>query len=134
VLLAVHFGALVNQRPDAVEQMASLVRANRLADERVGPYQVFVRNLVFYLGFAQEDLFEEARAVEFLRSSQRVLLVVRQQDLPRIEAAAGMTLERLGSVEYVNTANIRLGTLLAPHEETARAAVRDTALLVSNGR
>jgi hypothetical protein len=95
---------------------------------------VFVRNLVFYLGFAQEDLFEEARAVEFVRSPDRVLLVVRRQDLPQLEAAAGMSLERFGSVEYVNTANIRLGTLLAPQDAAARAAVRDTVLLVSNGR
>jgi 4-amino-4-deoxy-L-arabinose transferase-like glycosyltransferase len=134
VLLSVHFGALVSQRPDAVEQMASLVRAHRAAHERVGPYQVFVRNLVFYLGFPQEDLFEEARAVAFLRSPDRVLLVVRQQDLPRLVAASGVNVERLGAVDYVNTANIRLGTLLAPQDEATRGAVRGTVLLVSNRR
>lgn len=130
VLLSVHFGALVSGRPDAVERMASLIQTHRLAGERVGPYQVFVRNLVFYARFQQEDLFEESRAVAFLRSPDRVLLVVRQQDLPRLVSLSGVEVERLGAVDYVNTANIRLGTLLAP--ETS--SVRDTVLLVTNRR
>ncbi len=130
VLLAVHFGALVSQRPDAVERMASLVRTHREGQERLGPYQVFVRNLVFYTGLPQQDFYDQADAVRFLRSPDRVLLVVRRQDLAGLVEASGVPIETLGQVDYVNTANIRLGTFLSP----ATSAIRDTVLLVTNRR
>ena len=65
VLLAVQFGALAGRRPEAVEQMARAVAQHRGQGERVGPYRVFVRNLVFYTRLPQEDLFDEASAVVF---------------------------------------------------------------------
>src|SRR5687767_7108634 len=81
VLLAVQFGALAGRRPEAVEQMARAVAQHRGQSERVGPYRVFVRNLLFYTRLPQEDLFDEASAVSFLQSTDRVLLVVRPSDL-----------------------------------------------------
>ncbi len=128
LLLTVQFGALAGVRPEPVEEMAALVRANRAAAERVGEYKVFVRNLVFYAGFKQEDLFNEAMALEFLKSPDRVLLVVRAADLPRLESIAGAPLLTLGSVRYVDTANIKLRTLLAPLPQQDI----DTVLLVAN--
>ena len=113
-LLSLQFGALAGIRPEPVEQMAALVRAHRMAAEPVGEYQVFVRNLVFYLRFRQVDLFDEGRALDFLNSPERVLLVVRAADLPRLEAISGITARQLGEVQYLDTANIRLRTLLSP--------------------
>jgi len=128
LLLSVQFGALAGVRPEPVESMAALVRANRIAGEPVGEYQVFVRNLVFYLRFKQVELFDEARALDFLKSPGRVLLVVRANDLPRLESISGVTTQKLGEVVYLNSANIRIGLLLSPVPQQDL----ETVLLVTN--
>ena len=128
LMLAVQFGALAGVRPEPVEEMAALVRTHAGAGEPVGTYQVFVRNLVFYTRAKTIDFFDEGRALDFLTSPTRSLLVVRAVDLPRLEAIAGMTTRRLGEVRYLNTANIRLRTLLAPIPEQDL----ETVLLVAN--
>jgi 4-amino-4-deoxy-L-arabinose transferase-like glycosyltransferase len=114
VLLSVQFGALAGIRPEPVEQMAALVARHRAAGEPVGAYQVLVRNLLFYTRVKQVELFDEGRALDFLSSRQRVLLVVRAVDLPRLETLSGITTKRLGEVQYLNTTNVRLRTLIAP--------------------
>lgn len=114
LLLSVQFGALAGVRPEPVEQMAVLIQTHRTSGEPVGEYQVFVRNLVFYTRFKQVELFNEGRALDFLKSPERVLLVVRTVDLPRLEAISGVTTKRLAEVQYLNTTNIRLRTLLSP--------------------
>jgi 4-amino-4-deoxy-L-arabinose transferase-like glycosyltransferase len=128
LLLAVQFGGLSGGRPEPVETMAALIRAHRTGGEAVGQYQVFVRNLVFYTGFRQTSLFDESRALDFIRSPERVLLVVRPNDLQRLETIAGVATRTLGEVRYLNTANIRLRTLLAP----IPAEDLETVLLVAN--
>ena len=127
LLLTVQFGALSGVRPEPVEQMAALISAHRL-DEPIGTYQVFVRNLGFYTGLAQRDLFNEPLALDFLKSSEPVLLVVRANDLSKLESAAGITARRIGEVRYLNTANIRVGTILVPNPDEEIESV----LLVSN--
>ena len=126
--MSVQFGALSGRRPEAVDQMAALVRQHRAGNEPVGEYHVFVRNLVFYLGFRQEYLSTEARAVEFMRSGERVLMVVRDTDVRQLEALAGIRMRRLGEVRYFNTAGLRLATLLSPEPQTAVQNI----LLVTN--
>ena len=128
LLLSVQFGALVGIRPEPVEQMAAMVSAQRTQAEPVGEYQVFVRNLVFYARFKQEELYDEARALDFVKSPQRVLLVIRETDLPRLESVAGVSLTRLGQVRYLNTANLKFRTLLWPLPDQDL----DTVLLVTN--
>lgn len=128
LLLSLQFGALAGTRPEPVEQMAALVRTHRTSAERLGAYQVFVRNLVFYTRFKQVDLFNEGLALDFLKSPDRVLLVVRATDLPRLEAIAGVTARVLGQARYLDAANIRLRTLLSPIPEQDVEAV----LLVTN--
>jgi 4-amino-4-deoxy-L-arabinose transferase-like glycosyltransferase len=128
LVLSVQFGALSGRRPEAVEQMASLVIAHRTQGEPVGEYQVFVRNLVFYTGFAHEELFNEARALDFVKSPQRVLLVIRASDLPRLESIAATAFTRLGEVRYLNTTNLKLRTLLWPLPDQDL----ETVLLVTN--
>jgi 4-amino-4-deoxy-L-arabinose transferase-like glycosyltransferase len=114
LLLSVQFGALAGVRPEPVEQMAALIRAQRAGAEPVGTYQVFVRNLVFYTRFKQVDLFDEGLALDYLRSPQRVLLVVRDTDLARLEAISGIATLKLGQVRYLNAASVRLRTILSP--------------------
>jgi hypothetical protein len=117
LLVAIQFGALAGQRPEPVEQMADLVRQHRTAGERVGEYEVFVRNLVFYTRFRHEPLYDEARALDFLKSPERILLVVGPADLQRLEAVSGISTKTLGEVRYLDTANVRLRTLLNPIPE-----------------
>jgi len=128
LLLSMQFGALAGRRPEPVEQMADLVRTSRASGEPVGTYRVFVRNLVFYIRFKQVDLVDEGLALDFLQSPDRVLLVVRAADLPRLEAISGVTVRTLGQVQYLNTANVRLRTLIAPIPEQDL----ETVLLVTN--
>jgi 4-amino-4-deoxy-L-arabinose transferase-like glycosyltransferase len=128
LLLAVQYGALSGRRPEPVEEMAILVRSHRTADEPVGAYEVFVRNLVFYTRFKQVELFDEPRALDFIKSPERVLLVVGRDDLERLELIAGVRMRALGAVQYLDTAKIRLRTLLAP----IPAEDLETVLLVTN--
>lgn len=117
VLLSVQFGALAGVRPEPVEQMAALLLQHRTAAEPVGAYDVLVRNLVFYTRIRQVDLFDEGLALDFLQSSERVLLVVRAADLPRLETVSGVKTRPLGEVRYLDTANVRLRTLISPLPE-----------------
>jgi 4-amino-4-deoxy-L-arabinose transferase-like glycosyltransferase len=117
VLLSVHFGGLAGMRPEPVEQMAALIAKHRTAGESVGAYQVFVRNLVFYTRFRQTELFDEGAALDFLASSDRVLLVLRASDLPRLETLSRLETTLLGDVRYLDPANVRLRTLISPLSE-----------------
>jgi len=128
LLLSFQFGALAGARPEPVERMAALVRANRSANEPVGTYQAFVRNLVFYTRFKNVDLYDEGRALDFLKSPERVLLVVRAADLPRLQAIAGVSVRAIAELQYLNAAGVRLRTLLSPIPEQDF----ETILLVTN--
>ena len=113
-LVAIQFGALGGRRPEPVEQMAALVRQHRADGEPVGEYHVFVRNMIFYTGFPQRELFTVEDAAAFMRSPGRVLMIARDTDLPRLETIAGVGMTRLGEVRYINTANLKLPQLLSP--------------------
>jgi len=110
----VWFGALAGNRPEAVEQMASLIASHRSADEPIGVLDVFTRNLVFYTGTPQMQLYGIEQAGMFLQSPNRVLLVLRSTDVPAVAAASGTAPKTIGEIRYVNTANIRVRTLLRP--------------------
>ncbi len=126
--LGLQFSVFAPGRPEAVERMASLVRTHRSGSERIGPYRAFTRNLVFYTGLKQEDLYDAERASQFLASPDRVLLIVRAQDLPALAAAAHVEPRTLARVEYFNTATLRLRTLVSPDP----ASELETVLLVTN--
>ena len=117
LMVAVQFGALAGVRPEPVEEMAALVRAHARGGEGVGTYQVFVRNLVFYTREKTTELFGEGQALDFIQAPARNLLVIRASDLSRLEALTGAATVRLGEVRYLNTANVRLRTLLTPIPE-----------------
>ena len=128
MLIAIQFGALSGRRPEAVEVMAALVQQHRRASEPVGEYHVFVRNLVFYAGFRQEFLSTKDSAAAFMRSTDRVLMIVRDTDLPALESFAGVRMQQLGEVHYFNSAGLRLSTLLSAEPQAAVQRI----LLVAN--
>jgi 4-amino-4-deoxy-L-arabinose transferase-like glycosyltransferase len=128
LLLSFQFGALAGVRPEPVERMAALVREHRHGNEPVGTYQAFVRNLVFYSRFKHVDLYDEGVALTFLKSPERVLVVLRAADLPRLQAIAGVPVRPVAELQYLNAAGVRLRTLLSP----IPAQDFETILLVTN--
>jgi len=128
LLLTVQFGAFAGKRPEAVEEIAAMIHANRLGGEPIGEYETFVRNLPFYTRIRQLPIYDDASAVTFLKSNQRVFLVVHQRDLERLKTVSDLSLNTIGTVTYWNTAAVRLRTLLAPLPEEDL----DTVVLVSN--
>ncbi len=124
---------------DPVEQMAGRVLAHRVGAERVASYHVFVRNLVFYTHVKQDDLDNDEHLVAFLDTPDRVLCVLPERELRRLQAAAGQPgadrlaavmsrLRRLESTTYFDAATAKIGALVSPNPE------RDlqTAVLVAN--
>ncbi len=105
-----------------------MIRVNRLGGEPVGEYEAFVRNLGFYTRFQQVQIFEDAGALAFLKSSERVFLVLHRQDLDRLKTMTDIPLNTIGAVTYLNSASVRLRTLLAPLPEQDL----ETVVLVSN--
>jgi 4-amino-4-deoxy-L-arabinose transferase-like glycosyltransferase len=128
LLLSIQFGALAGVRPEPVERMAALLRASRPADEPLGTYQAFVRNLVFYTRAKHTDLYDEGVALNFVKSPGRVWLVARAQDLPRLESIGGVSLRPVAQFQYLNTAGLRLRTVLSPIPEQDF----DTIVLATN--
>ena len=128
LLLTVEFGAFAGKRPEAVEEIAAMIHANRRGGEPIGEYETFVRNLPFYTHLRQMEIYDDAGAMSFLESDQRVFLVLHQPDLERLKTISDVPLTILGKVTYWNTAAVRLRTLIAP----LPGEDLDTVVLVSN--
>ena len=128
LLLTLQFGAFAGKRPEAVEEMAAIIRVNRHGGEPVAEYEAFVRNLVFYTRFHTVQVFDDTGALAFLKASERVFLVIHRADLERLKTMSDIPLNTIGAVTYLNTASVRLRTLLAP----LPAEDLETVVLVSN--
>jgi hypothetical protein len=128
LLLTLQFGAFAGKRPEAVEQIAALIHANRFGGESVGEYETFVRNLPFYTRLKQVPVTDDTSAMAFLKSTDRVFLVLNRRDYERLKTLVGQPLNVIGEVTYWNTAGVRLRTLLAPDPEEDL----DTVVLISN--
>ena len=127
-LLALHFSVLTPLRPSAVEKTASAIHQFRQANEPVGVTDVFVRNLPFYSGLQQTSIINDDQAINFLNSSERVMCVLTDKQLARLEARLGRTFQRLFSTTYFNTANIRIRSLIHPDA----GGVIQTVLVITN--
>ena len=128
LLLTLQFGAFAGKRPEAVEEVAAMIHANRLGGEPIGEYETFVRNLPFYTHIPQVPITDDTTALTFLKSNGRVFLVLNRRDLDRLKTMIDVPLKTIGQVTYWNTARVRLGTLIDPLPEQDL----DTVVLVSN--
>ena len=124
LLLGVQFSVFAPGRPAAMRSTA----AHRTGGEAVGTYRAFTRNLVFYTRARQADLFDAAGAARFLGSPDRVLLVLPERDLAEVVAAAQVEPRQLARVRHLNTANLRLRSVLNPDPD----AELETIGLVAN--
>ena len=114
LLLGLQFSALAPGRPDAVERMAALVAAHRTGGEPLGSLHAFTRNLIFYTGLKQLDLVDVAGAARFLSQDGRVLVVLPERDLAAVSSSLSTPPRVLARVRHLNTANLRLRTVLNP--------------------
>lgn len=127
-LPALQFGGLSSGREDTVRQMARLVQQQRTANEQVGTYRVFVRNLVFYARTQTTDIITDDQAFEFLSQPARALMVAPADIVDRLERERGLALVRIAELPYFNEAGVRVRTLLWP--DPARDLTR--VVLVAN--
>ncbi len=107
LFLALHFSVLAPTAPETVERVAARLRPLLGPGVRWTTRDVFVRNLVFYVGTAQSGPFEEPGLVSFLRSPGPVLALVDDRDVGRLASAAGVTLHRIDDWRYFNVAGVR---------------------------
>jgi 4-amino-4-deoxy-L-arabinose transferase-like glycosyltransferase len=127
-LPTIQYGALSSGGDDTVQQMARLVTQHRQDGDAVGTYGIFVRNLVFYSGVKTTDIIDDEQASNFLKRSERVLMVATAETVDRLEREQGLRLHRIAELPYFNEAGIRVRTLLWP--DRARDLTR--AVLVAN--
>ena len=113
-LPALQFGGLSSGGDDTVRQMARMVLEHRTANEAVGTYRVFVRNLVFYAHTRTIDIITDEQASQFLSQADRVLMVAPADVVDRLERERGLRLNRIAELPYFNEAGVRVRTLLWP--------------------
>jgi 4-amino-4-deoxy-L-arabinose transferase len=128
LLLGLQFSVLAPGKPDAVERMAAFVAAHRTAGEQLGSLHAFTRNLIFYTGLKQLDLVDIAGAARFLAQDGRVLAVLPERDLAAASAGLPAPPRVLARVRHLNTANLRLRSVLNPDPDLEL----ETVVLVTN--
>ena len=111
--LVAHHGVLASPGPSEVQQMAAMIRAEQVTAEPYGRHRVFNRNLLYYVQSPHIELPIMRAVQDFLRSPDRVLCVLREEDV-RALARDGIPFRRLGSISYLNTGSLTLRMLLNP--------------------
>ena len=111
--LVAHHGVLASHGPSEVQQMAAMIRAEQVTAEPYGRHRVFNRNLLYYVQSPHIELPIMRAVHDFLRSPDRVLCVLREEDV-RALARDGIPFRRLGSIPYLNTGSLTLRMLLNP--------------------
>ena len=128
LLLGLQFSVLAPGRPDAVEKIAASVLTHRSQNEQIGSLHTMTRNLIFYTGLEQLDLVDYAGARRFLSSGARVFAVLLERDLPTVSFELDAPPVVLARVRHLNTANLRLRSLINPDP----AVELETVVLVAN--
>lgn len=126
-LAALQYGVFSTPRSEPVEAAAEFILQERRANERIGVYNAFVRNLVFYTRVRHEGLYDDGQARAFLSSSDRVLCVLQRETADQFERE-GVRLIRLKELRYFDPAAMKLTTALAPEPSRDLTAV----VIVSN--
>ena len=104
VALGANVIVLSSPGPAPVEQMAAMVNQASHTSELYGRHRVFERNLIFYTKRTFVELPILKAVEDFLRSPERVLCVLLDEDVKLLKAQ-GIALMRLGDVSYFNVEN-----------------------------
>lgn len=111
--LVAHHGVLASNGRSEVQKMATMIRTERINGEPYGRHRVFNRNLLYYVQAPHVELPVMRAVHDFLRSPNRVLCVLHEEDVRGL-ARDGITFRELGSVSYLNTGSLTLRMLLNP--------------------
>ena len=125
--LVAHHGVLASHGASEVQQMAAMIRAEQVNAEPYGRHRVFNRNLLYYVQTPHVELPIMRAVHDFLRSPDRVLCVLREEDV-RALARDGIPFRQLGSIPYLNTGSLTLRMLLDPDADR----YIDQVVLISN--
>ena len=128
LLLGLQFGVLAPGRPAAVERMAAFVTAHRTAGEPVGSLHAFSATWSSTPASSSSISSTWTERARFLGLRDRVLVVLPERDLRRPRPAPPPTPRRLARVRHLNTANLRLRSVLNPDP----AIELETIVLVTN--
>jgi 4-amino-4-deoxy-L-arabinose transferase-like glycosyltransferase len=128
LVLALQYGVLSSGGPETVEQVAAEIRRHSSPDVEWTTHDVFVRNLVFYVARRESGPFTDAGLIEFLQRDRPSLAVMSLPVYERLSPQVGAPLDELGRWRFLNTAGIRVGSLLEQNFERELRVV----VLVSN--
>ncbi len=127
-MLALQFSLFSTPGTDVVEKVAAEIRRRLGPDVQWTTHDIFVRNLVFYIGHRQSGPYDDdAALVEFLRG-RPALAVMTLREYQRLAPLVGAPLYEVGRWRFFNAVAIRIGTLV---ERNPERQLR-TVLLVSN--
>lgn len=127
-MLALQFGLFSTPGTDVVERVALELRTRLRPDMQWTTHDIFVRNLVFYVGSRQSGPFEnDAGLIAFLRD-QPALTVMTLPEYERLAPLVATPLYEIGRWRFFNASALRIGTLV---ERNPERELR-TVVLVSN--
>jgi 4-amino-4-deoxy-L-arabinose transferase-like glycosyltransferase len=127
-MLALQFGLFSTPGTDVVERVALELRTRLRPDTQWTTHDIFVRNLVFYVGSRQSGPFEnDAELIAFLRE-RPALTVMTLREYERLAPLVARPLYEVGRWRFFNASALRIGTLL---ERNPERELR-TVVLVSN--
>jgi len=127
-MLSLQFGLFSTPGTDVVERVALELRTRLRPDMQWTTHDIFVRNLVFYVGSRQSGPFEnDAELVAFLRE-RPALTVMTLREYKRLVPLVAAPLYEVGRWRFFNASALRIGTLV---ERNPERELR-TVVLVSN--
>ncbi len=127
-MLALQFGLFSTPGTDVVERVALELRTRLRPDTQWTTHDIFVRNLVFYVGSRQSGPFEkDAELIAFLRE-RPALTVMTLREYERLAPLVARPLYEVGRWRFFNASALRIGTLV---ERNPERELR-TVVLVSN--
>jgi hypothetical protein len=108
------YATLAAPSDSTVKQLADRIRALKRPDDAVGPYGVFVRNVLFYSHVKQTDIIHDEHLLDWLAATPKAILVLPTTEADRLEREHSLQLERLATFRYFDEGRLRVGTLLWP--------------------
>jgi 4-amino-4-deoxy-L-arabinose transferase-like glycosyltransferase len=127
LIVSLQYGVLSLPGPEAVQLVAKTLRQHLAPDVRWTTHDVFVRNLVFYVGQRESGPFDDRELVQFLNDGPAIA-VMSEAAFRRLAPLVTVPLREIGRWQYFNVAGIRVGVVIDQNPERELR----TIVLVSN--
>jgi 4-amino-4-deoxy-L-arabinose transferase-like glycosyltransferase len=130
-MLALQFGLFSMPGTDVVERVAVEIRQRLRPGVEWTTHDIFVRNLVFYVGSRQSGPFDnDAELLTFLRG-QPVMAVMTQREYERLAPLVGAQLYEIGRWRFFNASAMRIRNLV---ERNPERELRTVVLIANRAR